>query len=650
MQQKTLLLLALLLFTFSCQKDDDDPIDANAQLIVSPAQVMLNDNEEGKILLSVQPKSNVSWQVAGKPAWLQVSPASGTYAGQIQELKLTPQPTGLDEGQYTGTVEIISDGAGKASTEVKLYVGAHPLAEVSPATLTFPAGTDEQLVTVKNAGTGHLNANFSAAASWLSFEPAQFILSSGSSQPVTVRVNRQGLAVGTVQATAVLQSNSEGGAVNLPVSLSVPETGLMSASVDSLTFNYFVDTRTAWLRNAGNTAFQWNLTASQPFVEVSPASGTLAPGDSVLLTATVKRDNFSTTNVYTAGLTVQNNKGASLSLPVAVRHFKEEKWLLSGRVIDAEYDRANDVLVAVTEAPNRLLKLYPETQTIQSVQLDYVPTCVSVAPNGSHAAVGHNGSFSYVNLGSLSVQKVYSVTADALDIVLAPNNWAYVFPRQDQWEQIRCINLATGAETPSTDGQIYAGTRAKLHPSGTYIYGADNGLSPSDFEKYAISGGTAQLLYDSPYHGDYDFGGDLWFSDDGNRIFARSRNVFKSSTQQSIDMTYNGALTGDGYISTLDHSSAANKIYAVFSDGLFVWDFKPSNQIRKYDAQFLGFQGTETLPGFLTPDGTGGGTASVARGYFGFFNAAGSKYYVLVKADDGSGSLNEWALVSVPVQ
>src|SRR5207247_2440005 len=162
----------------------------------------------------------------------------------------------------------------------------------------------------------------------------------------------------------------------------------------------------------------------------------------------------------------------------------------------------------------------------EAVPLPVAPTAVSVAPGGMTAAAGHNGWVSHVNLSPAAITSTFAVSADVLDVVLAANRYAYAFPRHDQWETIRCINLTTGAETQSGVSSIYAGTLAKLHPNGTAIYGADNGLSPSDIEKYDISGGTARYLYDSPYHGDFPMCGDLWISNDGLRIFTRCGNVF----------------------------------------------------------------------------------------------------------------------------
>ena len=75
-----------------------------------------------------------------------------------------------------------------------------------------------------------------------------------------------------------------------------------------------------------------------------------------------------------------------------------------------------------------------------------------------------------------------------------------------------------------------------LHPSGDYIYGADQGIFPSDIEKYDIRSGNLIYLYDSPYHGDYAMGGNLWISEDGLRIFTALGNVFRSSVNQDTDM------------------------------------------------------------------------------------------------------------------
>ncbi|HEY0134276.1 MAG TPA: hypothetical protein VGB85_09355, partial [Nannocystis sp.] len=165
--------------------------------------------------------------------------------------------------------------------------------------------------------------------------------------------------------------------------------------------------------------------------------------------------------------------------------------MLDFTVKDAEYSKQLDRIVAVSHDPPALHLYDPWTGEAEGVELPLAATSVSVGPGGLFAAVGHDGWVSYVDLVTRAVVATHPVTADVLDVVLADNGYIYAFPRQDQWEQIYTIEIATGTQTQSGDWAIYAGTVAKLHPDGDALYGANNGLSPSDIEKYDIQGGTA---------------------------------------------------------------------------------------------------------------------------------------------------------------
>ena len=247
-----------------------------------------------------------------------------------------------------------------------------------------------------------------------------------------------------------------------------------------------------------------------------------------------------------------------------------------------------------------------------------------------------------MNLATLAVTRVYAVSADVIDVILPGNGYVYAFPRVDQWESIRTIALATGAETNSGSSSIYAGTRARLHPSGKYIYGADNGISPSDFEKYDIRSGTATVMYDSPYHGDYAFGGDVWASEDGLRLFARSGNVFRSSEVKAEDMLYAGKLSGMTTVQWVTESSAAERVFAVPGAS---WDTPGASELRVYGREFLALQVAVPLPRFQVP-GVG---AFRSGGRFVFVSKDGTKAYVLLQADGASGMAQDWGWAVYPV-
>jgi hypothetical protein len=323
--------------------------------------------------------------------------------------------------------------------------------------------------------------------------------------------------------------------------------------------------------------------------------------------------------------------------------------MLGPSVVDAEYTRPLDRIVTVGGAPNRLYLGDPAAGSETSVDLSLTPTSVSVSPDGTHAAVGHNGFVSYVRLSPapLAVEKVLATTADVLDVVLAGNGWIYAFPRIDQWESIRCLQISSGTETLGAGYSIYAGTKAKLHPSGTKIYGADNGLSPSDIERYGIGGGTATYAYDSPYHGDYPMCGDLWISEDGLRIFTACGMTFHANDTQGStagsDMTYAGALESTPAVEWVDHSSAqglALVVPAATSTG-----YPPvttgDSEIRIFGADFLALQQVVPLPRVGV-----GGRGYAAHGRFAFFSRDGTSRYVLASVDASAGLIAPAVIVA----
>lgn len=357
---------------------------------------------------------------------------------------------------------------------------------------------------------------------------------------------------------------------------------------------------------------------------------------------------FDAEGAYVVSLTVSDGalQGAADTVLVTVHR---KVWMLGHSVVDSEYSRALDRIVTVGTSPHRLYVADPVAGTEESVALSLAPTSVSVSPDGLHAAVGHNGYVSYVRLSPapLTVEKVMGTTADVFDVVLTGNGWIYAFPRIDQWEEIRCLEIPTGTESLSTGYSIRAGTKAKLHPGGTAIYGADNGLSPADIEKYDISGGTAKYLYDSPYHGDYSMCGDLWISEDGLRIFTACGNTFHANTTSGpaagSDMTYAGALESTSRVAWVDHSLAAGEVLAIPGAPAYAYPPQPNAdaELRIYGDDYLAERETVPFPRIGV-----GGKGYVAHGRFAFFSSDGTRRFAVVRADASSGLLHGDAVVA----
>lgn len=317
--------------------------------------------------------------------------------------------------------------------------------------------------------------------------------------------------------------------------------------------------------------------------------------------------------------------------------------VLPFRVIDAAFSPSLGVIVAVSDSPNSLDLISPESGDVVSIPLPLAPSCVSVAPSGRFAAVGHNAWVSYVDLTTRAVTKTIPVSTDVIAVVLAGNGYIYAFPRHDQWVQVHCIQIASGAETLG-HGLIYAGSVGKLAVSGTAIYIATRNLSPDNLEKHDISSGTSTFLYASPYWGDYPMCGDLWIADDGQRIFTACGNVFRSTADQASDMKYNGRLSELDSVQWASHSSTSGKIAVIPSSGP---SYNPSTKgsdttVQYYMYDYLTYDGNATLPAFPA-----GGTSFASHGRYVFQSADGSKQYVIVQAPDSSGLLNDYGVTTL---
>jgi hypothetical protein len=157
---------------------------------------------------------------------------------------------------------------------------------------------------------------------------------------------------------------------------------------------------------------------------------------------------------------------------------------------------------------------------------------------------------------------------------------------------------------------------------------------------YSIISDTAIYLYDSQYHGDYSISGNLWLSEDGNRIFTRGGSVFKTSAVESNDIVYNGELDlyQESYhvsISVFDlvHYALNEEIYLLGSRG---YDKPKYPYLFIHNHENLLLKGKIALEKYITRDGVGGGAYYEPDP----FNSPGDEAYVITKAYE-SGLLYE---------
>lgn len=149
---------------------------------------------------------------------------------------------------------------------------------------------------------------------------------------------------------------------------------------------------------------------------------------------------------------------------------------------------------------------------------------------------GETGYVGIIDLETLTITKTLSINIDPYDLVVTKSGKLIVSSGSGQWTDIAAFDINTGNRLGSST--IRQRSRLTLDPSENWVFSADTDLSPSDFNKFDISGLGITGLRDSPYHGDHRIDGNIWATPDGQFLITRGGDLFLSS-----DMTFVRSIT-----------------------------------------------------------------------------------------------------------
>lgn len=498
-----------------------------------------------------------------------------------------------------------------------------------PDSIVFPAGIDSDTIILQNDGNVTLEYGASTSSYFINVTPRTYTLFPGEQIEIIVSIDREN--TDDDEYLRFFINNQE---FNIPII--IQEFGFRVT--EELYFGENISNATLNICNTGNIDISYQIEAATDFVTISSnTTGILVSNQQANISIDIDRESI-IANHTEPSINVTINDTV-MNVPLIV----EKKVILPKTIVDAEYSKVTDLLVYVSD--DFTVNIFDSsTETTETITLTYLPTCVSLSMDGTKAAVGHDAHVSYIDLLSKQVINTHDISCTAGDIVMGSNGWAYAFPKSGY--DIHCVDLTNpnSIETTHTGYSIYHGTKAKMHPSGKYIYGADNGLSPMDIEKYDIQAGTASYMYDSPYHGGYPMGGDLWLTEDGSCIITRGGAVYKTSELQERDMLYNGRINIPDitypYCPWIDHSEINQEFYVIVRPD---YDEPKSPFIYVINANNLIFKRVISLEKYQVTDYQNNTTLYEAEPYFAFANSSGSKIYVLTKAV-GSGLVHEWAM------
>jgi chitinase len=303
------------------------------------------------------------------------------------------------------------------------------------------------------------------------------------------------------------------------------------------------------------------------------------------------------------------------------------KTLLGYRVLDAAYSRAVDRVVIVTDSPSSVHLLDPHTMNDVAIALPSAPTAVAVSPDGEHAAVGHDGFVSYVDLMAQTLVQTFPLSAPVGSVALTDTGYVYAIPSSDQWVALYILDVTTGTVTMGDSNEIYAGTKGVVSADSMTLYLADNGLSPSSLYRYDISTPTAPTETQENFGDDYSICGNLWTSKDGSLLYTACGHVFHGS-----DLSYDGSLSSLASVIGVDDFSSDGTVAALGVTSAYSLTTDTPNlptAVQTFSPTYL--QPGTVLP--LPPLAAPGGVAP-SDGRFVFHDAAGTGTVVLLHASD----------------
>jgi hypothetical protein len=338
----------------------------------------------------------------------------------------------------------------------------------------------------------------------------------------------------------------------------------------------------------------------------------------------------------------------------------ESRTALAHDVIDAEFSQALNQVVMVGSQPVNALYVYDVATGVERQQLlGSVPAALSLAPDGLSAAVAHDALISVVDLatvGQLGAPSplLLDVSENVFDLVLDGLGSVHAMPRFGTWVQPHSIDIATNTEQLGTY-PLSSGSHARLHPAGGFIYTVgDAAVASGNIVKWDISSGVATSLYESPYLGEHEMCGELWFDESGAKIYSACGNTFDSSDVQAQDIIYAGSIVlsppetfSRFLIGHLSQSNARHEIALVEYHEHDCSNFGAQGpcytHLAYYDSTSLNRQAVFSIPPVTVSD-----TDYRQRGLFVFHDPVNGRKYLLSRLENMTNPDAEYYLSVIP--
>lgn len=344
---------------------------------------------------------------------------------------------------------------------------------------------------------------------------------------------------------------------------------------------------------------------------------------------------------YLATVTVNNGTLSAIG-QVTIDAFSASSGTvpLSYEPLIEKYSRATGKLILISANPNALHIVDPNAATDVAVPLPAAVKDLAVSPDGTRAAVLHEGVVSVVDLSNATLLNSWSTGGSQTFVVISDAGLMYLSGQTGgQWTSMVVINAGTGATVQTYSGEFWGTMQAAYADASNQIFVVSDGLSPTQIYSLALNPTSGQVTATngSPYWGDYPMAGPMWVSSDQSLLFTAAGTYFKTN-----GLAYAGTL-GTGYglpvISVSDDVATAEAVALVEVQDPTDYSYDYPSSYLLYTGALLFPQGSKPLPvvagmqsyGLAIFHSSGGKHVMVVQTGTGQPNGTGAQYFALLR-------------------
>jgi hypothetical protein len=261
-------------FSFSATEDGEDPLDRTLEIW---------NSEDGTL----------DWSVESDEDWLSLHPTSGSSTGETDDVTVSVDVSGMNEGEYDATITIEAPYADNSprTVDVSLELGEavdEPTIAYNPSDFSFAAeegGGDppDQMLEIWNSGTDEISWSVESDEDWLELDPAEGD-SDGEHDGVTLSVDVSDLDAGDYEATITIDAPEADNSPEI-ITVELEIEGNVGEDEPTIDFSpsslaFIADEgggdpqgKTLRIWNSGDGTLDWSVSADADWLSLDPDEG-----------------------------------------------------------------------------------------------------------------------------------------------------------------------------------------------------------------------------------------------------------------------------------------------------------------------------------------------------------------------------------------